>query len=180
MSVSPLTAAQVATTPVGAVFGSVSDNQSLMLLAKYKIGKLQLFLGYENILYSNPRDPLGAGSTALGGYNLGVINNTSYTNNKLLQIYWGGARYAVTRKLSVDAAYYREHQNSYSGNGCANTSLGTCRGDLNAYSLLLDYRLSPRFDVYAGAMLSTVSSGLASGFLYNATIDPTIGARFAF
>jgi len=180
VSVSALTAAQVATAPVGSVFGSVSDNQSLMLLAKYKIGKLQLFLGYENILYSNPRDPLGVGSTSLGGYNLGVINNTSYTNNRLLQIYWGGARYAVTRKFSVDAAYYREHQNSYSGNGCGNVSLGSCRGDLNAYSLLLDYRLSPRFDVYAGAMLSTVSNGLASGFLYNTTIDPTVGARFAF
>jgi len=25
-----------------------------------------------------------------------------------------------------------------------------------------------------------VSNGLASGFLYNTTIDPTVGARFAF
>jgi predicted porin len=180
VSTSALTAAQVTTSPVGSVFGSVSDNAAFMLLGKYKIGKLQAFIGYENILYSNPRDPLGAGSTSLGGYALGTINNTSYTNNKLLQIYWGGLRYAVTPKFSADVAYYREHQNSYSGNGCANTSVGSCRGDLNAYSLLLDYRLSPRFDVYAGAMLSTVSNGLASGFLYNTTIDPTIGARFAF
>ena len=180
VSTSSLSAAQVATAPVGSLAASVSDNNAFMLLGKYKIGKLTAFLGYENILYSNPRDPLGAGSTGLGGYNLGVINNTAYNNNKLLQIYWGGVRYSVTPKFSVDAAYYREHQNSYSGNGCGNVSLGTCRGDLNAYSLLVDYRLSPRFDLYAGAMLSTVSNGFASGFLYNTIIDPTVGARFAF
>ena len=180
VSTASLTAAQTLTAPVGSLAASVSDNQSVMLLAKYKIGKLQLFLGYENILYSNPRDPLGSGSTGLGGYALGVINNTAYNDNKLLQVYWGGARYAITPKFSVNAAYYREHQNSYSGNGCGNVSLPTCRGDLNAYSAVLDYRVSPRFDVYAGAMLSTVSNGLASGFLNNTTIDPTIGGRFAF
>ena len=49
-----------------------------------------------------------------------------------------------------------------------------------AGSILFDWRLSPRFDVYAGAMYSEVSNGLASGFIYNNTIDPTIGTRFAF
>ena len=180
VSTSSLTAAQTTTAPVGSLAASVSDNTAFMLLGKYKINKLTAFIGYENILYSNPRDPLGTGSTSLGGYALGVINNTAYNNNKLLQIYWGGLRYSVTPKFSVDAAYYREHQSSYSGNGCTNTSLSTCRGDLNAYSLLVDYRLSPRFDVYAGAMLSTVSNGFASGYIVNTTIDPTIGARFAF
>ncbi len=180
VSTSPLSAAQVAAQPVGTLAATVSDNKSLMLLAKYKVGPVRLFLGYEDILFANPRDPLGAGSTANGGTALSVINNTAYTNSRLLQVYWGGARYDLTRAFSVNAAYYREHQSSYSGNGCGNTSLGTCRGDLNAYSLMMDYRLSPRFDVYAGAMLSTASNGLASGFLYNTTIDPTIGARFAF
>ncbi len=180
VAASPLTAAQVKTSPPGSLFASVSDNKAVMLLAKYRIGPVQLFAGYENILYSNPSTPLLPGSTAIGGYLLGVINNTSYTNNKLLQVYWTGARWAITPRFSVDVGYYREHQNSYSGNGCGNTSLPTCRGDLNAGSVVFDYRLSPRFDVYAGAMYSEVSGGLASGFLYNNTIDPAIGTRFAF
>lgn len=180
VSASPLTAAQVATAPAGSLAASISDNKAAMLLAKYRIGKAQLFVGYENILYSNPRDPVAAGSQGLNGYVLGVVNNRAYVNNKLLQVYWGGVRYAVTKRFSVDAAYYREHQSSYSGTGCNSTSLPTCRGDLNAYSLLANYRVTPRFDVYAGAMLSTVSNGLASGFLSNTSIDPTIGGRFAF
>ena len=180
ISAASLSAAQVATQPAGTLAATVSDNKGVMLLAKYKVGPVRLFLGYEDILFSNPRDPLGAGSTANGGVALSVINNTAYTNNRLVQVYWGGARYNVTRVFSVNAAYYRQHQSSYSGNGCGNTSLGTCRGDLNAYSVMVDYRVSPRLDVYAGAMLSTASNGLASGFLANTTIDPTIGARFAF
>ena len=75
---------------------------------------------------------------------------------------------------------YREHQSSFAIVPCSNTSLGSCRGDLNAGSILFDWRLSPRFDVYAGAMYSEVSNGLANGFIYNNTIDPTIGTRFAF
>ena len=180
VSTSTLSAAQVLTVPTGTLAASISDNNAFLLLGKYKFGKLTAYVGYENILYSNPRDPLGPGSTAEGGYSLSIINNAAYNNNKLLQIYWGGLRYSVTPKFSVNTAYYREHQSSYSGNGCTNTSLSTCRGDLDAYSLLLDYRLSPRFDVYAGAMLSHVSNGFASGFLYNTTVDPTVGARFAF
>jgi predicted porin len=43
-----------------------------------------------------------------------------------------------------------------------------------------DYRFSKRFDVYAGAMWSSVVNGLASGYLHTSTIDPTIGARFSF
>ena len=175
-----LSAAQALTAPVGSLAGTISDNKGFMLLAKYRIGPVQLFAGYENILYSNPRNPLGPGSTATGGYALGVINNTAYTNNRLFQVYWAGARYAVTPRFSVNVGYYREHQSSYAANRCTDASQGSCRGDLNAGSVLLDWRLSPRFDVYAGAMYSEVSNGLASGFLYNNTIDPTIGTRFAF
>ncbi len=180
VAAAPLTAPQALVQPVGSLAATVSDNKAFMLLAKYRIGPVQLFAGYENILYSNPHNPFGQGSTAVGGYILSVINNTAYNNNRLLQVYWAGARWAITPRFSVNAGYYREHQSSYSGNGCANTSLATCAGDLNAASLLFDWRLSPRFDVYAGAMYSEVSNGLANGFIYNNTIDPTIGTRFAF
>ena len=180
IAAAPLSAQQALTAPPGSLAATVSDNRTLMLLAKLRLGRVQLFAGWENILYANPRDPLGAGSTAVGGTPLSIISNTAYTNSRLLQVYWAGARYALSRKLSVGVAYYRQHQSSYSGNRCTNASLPSCGGDLNAGSVLLDYRLSPRFDIYAGAMLSEVSGGLASGYLNNTTIDPTVGARFAF
>lgn len=175
-----LSAAQVATAPLGSVTGLISDNTAFLVAAKYKIGRLQLFLGYENLYYHNPEEPLPQDAQGINNFVLGVVNNAGYTNNKLLNTYWGGLRYAATKRLTLNAAYYRVHQSSYSGNGCVNASLPSCRGDLAGYSLLANYRITPRFDVYAGAMLSTVSDGLASGFISNTTIDPTIGARFAF
>ena len=176
----PLSAAQALAQPAGTLAAMVSDNRSLLLLAKYKVGRLRVFAGYQNILYSNPRDPLGAGSTAAGGTALSVINNRAYTRGRLLQVFWGGARYDLGRALSLDVGYYHEHQSSFSGDGCGDTSRPACRGDLNGTSVLLDDRLSPRFDVYAGALLSTLSNGFASGYRHNTIIDPTVGARLAF
>jgi predicted porin len=151
-----------------------------MLLARYIIGSLKLYAGYENIEFTNPSSPLSVGSTIIGGYTLGTVNNTAFTNKKDLQVFWTGAKYSVRSDLDLIAAYYHEGQNSFAGNGCSNTSLPQCSGQLNAVSLVLDYRLAKRWDAYAGAMYSRVSNGLASGFLNTSTIDPTVGLRFQF
>jgi hypothetical protein len=37
-----------------------------------------------------------------------------------------------------------------------------------------------KFDAYAGLMYSRVTNGLASGFLFRNTVDPTAGLRFRF
>ncbi len=48
-------------------------------------------------------------------------------------------------------------------------------------SFSADYRFTKRFDVYAGAMYTSVSDGLANGYIFNtSTIDPTVGFRFRF
>jgi predicted porin len=47
-------------------------------------------------------------------------------------------------------------------------------------SLVFDYRLSKRFDVYAGTMYSGVKDGLANGYLYHTNIATTAGLRFKF
>jgi predicted porin len=174
-----LTAAQLRTAPPNSLAATVSDNTSVMLLAKYRIGKLQLFAGYENIRFANPGNPVVAGTYDYR-YQLAFVNNTAYTQNRLLQVVWTGARYAVTKKLSLDTAYYHEHQNSYSATRCTNASLGSCSGNLDAVSLVADYKLFRQFEVYGGAMLSSVSDGLASGFLNRSNVDPTVGGRFTF
>ena len=174
------TAAQLAQAGSGLVAGTVSDNTSLMLLARYGIGPVKLFAGYENIRYVNPTVPLPVGSTIIGGYTLGTVSNTGFPNARDLQVFWTGAKYAVRSDVDLIAAYYHQQQNSFGPVGCSNASLATCSGQLDAVSFLVDYRFAKRFDAYAGAMYSQVSNGLASGFLNRSTIDPTVGMRFQF
>jgi hypothetical protein len=52
-----ITPAQLASAGSGLVAGTVSDNTSFMLLAKYRTGPVQLFAGYENIQFRNPGHP---------------------------------------------------------------------------------------------------------------------------
>jgi predicted porin len=121
---------------------------------------------------------------------LGAVNNTAYdAHERIQQIPWAGVKYSFTPKFDVIVAWYEYIQNHYNptatcpgGNQARNASResGTCSGRLEAYSLVADYRFDRHFDVYAGAMWSHVADGLASGYLYNVTIDPTIGGRFSF
>ena len=140
----------------------------------------KLFAGYEHIAYANPAHPLAADVTDIGGYTLSTVNNAAYANHKVLQIAWTGVRYSLTPSLELSGAYYRYDQNSYKGNGCANTSASSCSGTMNALSAAADYRLTRRFDVYAGLSYSGVQNGLASGFLQTATLSPIMGVRFNF
>jgi predicted porin len=165
---------------LGLVAGTVSDNTGLMLLGRYEVGPLKLYAGYENILFANPHVPLSAGTTIIGGYSLGTVNNTAFAIKRDLQVFWTGAKYAATSNLDLIAAYYHEGQNSFSGNGCSDASLSSCSGQLDAVSFVADYRFAKRWDAYAGAMYSQVRNGMANGFLSRSTIDPTVGARFQF
>jgi predicted porin len=182
-SLASITPALLASAGSGLVAGTVSDNTSVMLLAKYGTGPVQAFAGYEYIQFANPGHPLAVGSqipNSGGGYSFGTVNNDAFANKKVLQVFWVGAKYAVRPDIDLIAAYYHEHQNSFGGNGCSNNSSAACSGQLNAVSVVLDYRFAKRFDVYAGAMFSKVSDGLASGFLNTSTVDPTVGLRFMF
>ena len=182
-SVAAITPAQLASAGSGLVAGTVSDNTSFMLLARYAIESVQLFAGYENIQFRNPEHPLTVGAqipNSGGGYSLGTVNNAAFTNKKVLQVFWAGAKYAVRPDIDLIAAYYHEQQNSFQGNGCSDNTFAACSGQLDAVSVVADWRFAKRFDVYAGAMFSKVSNGLSSGFLNTSTVDPTVGLRFTF
>jgi predicted porin len=172
----------------GFIAGTISDNTSFMLLAKYGIGPVKLYGGYEHIQFANPSNPLAAGTGIVGGYTLGTVNNNSFTTDRLLQVFWGGAKYAIRSDVDLTVAYYHEEQNSFEGGTpatlnaghCSNASLAQCSGQLDAVSFVADYRFAKRFDTYAGIMWSQVSNGLASGFQQRSSIDPTVGLRFQF
>jgi predicted porin len=169
--------------------GTVSDNTTYAIMAMYDFGAPKIYASYEHIQYANPTDPIAPGYVDEGGYILAFVNAQSgaeatFKKDKDLDIYWAGVKYAFTPAFEMTAAYYGIRQNSYATGanaGCSTNKAGNCSGTENVYSVMADLHLSKRFDVYAGAMYSEVSDGLANGFILNtSTIDPTIGVRFKF
>jgi predicted porin len=201
ISAAPLSAAQVvalATTPVptglGAVAATVSDNTAFMLVAKYTIGPVKLYAGYEHINFANPNNPLAPGAFIEGGYTVFAPNNTNFTTDKIFQVFWVGGKYSARPDLDLALAYYHQSQNSFViGNGtnptgtCSSAVSAGCRGTLDAVSFVADYRFAKHFDAYAGIMWSQAQNGLISGFLLAtpgvnklSAYDPTVGLRYQF
>jgi predicted porin len=198
----------------GIIGATVSDNTVFSVGAKYIIGPWKIFGGYEWIQYANPDNPLNPGAFTTGGFILGAagstaaINNTNFTNDKILQTAWVGVKYSITPAFDIIGAYYHEWQNSFGGAadgsvpgyglvaGCSDARSAKCSGSIDAVSLVVDWRFARHVDMYAGVMWTQAQNGLASGFLLaNGTnagginpaggnkassYDPGIGLRYQF
>jgi predicted porin len=178
---------------------TVSDNTVFSVGAKYTIGPWKLFGGYEHISFANPNNPLNPGAFVTGGYIAGVVNNTNFIDDKILQTAWIGVRYSITQALDVTGAYYHQWQNSFATGanaGCTDARATQCSGSLDIVSLVLDWRFARHMDMYAGVAWSQAQNGLASGFLQAngtpaggtivggpnkaSTYDPGVGLRYQF
>lgn len=186
ITASSLTSAQVGGLPAGdsvsnSLAATVSDNTAYALMGSYLADPFRIFGGYEYIKYVNPRTPLGAGFSDIGGYVLAFVNNSAYGNAKIVQVYWTGVRYTIIPHLELTAAQYGVHQ-AASGTqvGCETAVRGTCSGSLEALSFDADYHFNAHFDAYIGAMYSSVRGGMASGYVYTTNINPTVGLRYKF
>jgi predicted porin len=176
------------------VTATLSDDSSVMLVGKYSNGPVKLFAGYEFIRYAPPSNPYapGAGFNDISGdfvcAGCAAINNTNINNtafsagDKLFNVFWIGAKYAVTDHLDVIGAYYHYDQPTYGApaNCAATPEPATCHGTFDAVSFAVDWQFAKKFDAYAGIMFSEVNGGLANGYLNRSTIDPTVGLRFRF
>jgi len=188
VSASALTAAQVAAlaptySPSNSVAATVSDNTAWALMGRYDLGVVRLFGGYEHIDFANPRTPLSAGIQDIGGYVLAVANNGAYTNDRVLRVFWGGAKWHVTPDFYLAASYYGYRQNSYAtgGNsGCSTNANAGCSGTESAAGVLADYNFDGHFDAYVGTLWTGVRDGLASGYLNTSTLTTTVGFRIRF
>ena len=203
VSAAPLSTVQVnmltaSTVPVGlgAVAATISDNTVFQVAAKYTIGPWKLFAGYEHIDFANPNNPLAAGAFIEGGYTVFAPTNTNFTTDKILQVFWAGARYSVRPDLDLAAAYYHENQNSFVNASnptgtCTTAAASSCSGSLDAVSFVADWRFAKHFDAYAGIMWSQVQNGLANGFAQTnglpggtgnkaSAYDPGVGLRYQF
>ncbi len=170
--------------PLNGLKATLSNKASGMAAARYEFGRAAIYAGWEYILLANPSDAYLNGFTAIGNYPVpaGFVNATAFTEHKILRIFWTGVKYAVRDDLDIAASYYHYDQNDYNTSPCTDGGLSSssCRGALNAYTAMIDYRPSKRVTAYAGFMWSQVTGGLASGYLYHVNFAPTIGVRVEF
>src|SRR5262249_3191047 len=177
---------------------TVSDNEAVMVVAKYTSGPLKWYAGYEYIEYMKPSDPQTAFTNVSGDFlcqGCGAINNTTINNmaygvngfaNRTFQVVWTGVNYAIKEDLNVIAGYYRYIQDSFFGTptggrvSCSGKEHSQCAGTFNAISGVIDWKFAPKWDLYAGLMFSQVNGGMANGFLRHDNVDPTIGVRIRF
>jgi predicted porin len=186
----------IAPFPGQVLTATISNDQSVMLLAKYVTGRLKLYAGYEWIQYAPPSDPQTA-FTNIAGLPMGAVfaNGTAITNvayskgcaaaticsDKILQVMWTGARYTIIPDVDVIGAYYHYNQNTFTSAACANLGAHPqCAGTFDAVSAVLDWQFAKKFDAYIGFMFSQVNGGLSNGYLARNNFDPTAGMRFRF
>jgi GBP family porin len=133
---SPLTG-----TNVGGL--TLNNDEDFMIAAKYSVGAATLKAGYERYELKAPTDPAAAGATVnYYGYS-GTLTNNPYPSKS--NVYFAGGDYQITPRFDVAAGFYdtqtMQSENVFGGNQLQ-------------YSVLADYHLSARTDVYAGYMFS--------------------------
>jgi predicted porin len=177
--------------PNDTVYGIVTDNYAVMFAAKYAWDPIKFFAGYEYIWQNNPKNPLGVGASDQGGYFMSGVEDNNLDSEKLLNIWWTGAKYTYRSKTDFTFAWYQQRQNDFRVPQTCSPSAGfrsSCAGTLNEGSLYADYHFTKRFDGFVGLAYSYVSGGLAIAiphgpgvpYNYNNNCAPTVGGRFAF
>jgi predicted porin len=190
INTNPITGANLIGT-TNTVYGIVTDNNATMAAAKYSTEQFKVFAGYEYIWQNNPVNPLGVGASDQGGYIMSGVEDNNLDSEKLVNIWWTGAKYTCHSKTDVTFAWYQQRQNDFRLPPTCSAAAGfraSCAGTLNEGSLYLDHHFTKRFDSFAGIAFSYVSGGLAiaiphgPGVPYNSdnNLAPTVGSRFAF
>jgi len=157
---------------------TAADTKAFMLAAKYAITpQARVSGGYEREEFNNPSNPGTAAvgttpatgdqaTTSLFGYTISGVGVTSFATQKNVNVFWVGGGYDFTPAITVSAAGYHVTQNAWTAGATGTENCGTvntlCSGAASYYSLVGDYRLSKRTDVYLGVMLSHVSGGIAN------------------
>jgi predicted porin len=177
--------------PNNTVYGIVTDNNAIMVAAKYKWDPFKFFAGYEYIWQNNPSNPLGVGASDQGGYIMSGVEDNNLDTEKLVQIWWTGVKYTYRSKTDFTFSWYQQRQNDFRLPPTCSPAAGfraSCAGTLNEVSLYTDHHFTKRFDAYAGLAYSFVGGGLAIAiphgpgvpYYHDNNFAPTVGGRFTF
>ncbi len=187
-------------TAPNALKATLDNDQTFILLTKYKWNQFTVYGGWEHDYFTNPSDtyfPNGFTNIEGGPVVSSGITTTSYTKPLNFDVLWTGAKYALTDRLDLVGAYYLYIQQDFNSTVTATTCaanttvaapgyapLGTssskCKGYENAFSFMVDYRPLKRVDLYAGVFYQKVTGGLATGYLESNNFAPTAGLRVRF
>jgi predicted porin len=173
------------------VYGIVTDNNAVMVAARYTWDPFKLFAGYEYIWQNNPSNPLGVGASDQGGYFMSGVEDNNLDTEKLVQIWWTGVKYTYRSKTDFTFSWYQQRQNDFRLPPTCSSTAGfraSCSGTLNEASIYVDHHFTKRFDGFAGIAYSFVSGGLAIAiphgpgvpYIHNSNFAPTVGGRFTF
>jgi len=132
---------------------TLADDEDVLVAAKYTLGGATLKAGYERYELSAPSDPVVNGSTADYFGFVGQVTNQATTS--LNNVYFVGGDYKITPAFDVAAAFYDTQTMQ---------SAKVAGGNQLQYSLLADYQLSHRTDIYAGYMFSKFNGSAFNGF----------------
>jgi predicted porin len=190
INTNPITGNNVLPT-TNTVYGIVTNNAAIMGAVKYTWDRFKFYAGYEYIWQHNPTYPLGVGASDQGGYQLSGVEDNNLDSEKLVKIWWTGAKYAFDKKTDITFAWYQQRQNDFRVPPECSPEAGfraSCAGSLNETSLYADHHFTPRFDAFSGLAYSYVTGGLAIAiphgpgvpYYHNSNFAPLIGGRFAF
>jgi predicted porin len=190
INTNPITGANLIDTN-NTVYGIVTDNNAIMVAAKYTWDPFKFFAGYEYIWQNNPSKPLGVGASDQGGYFMSGVEDNNLDSEKLVQIWWTGVKYTYRSKTDFTFSWYQQRQNDFRIPSTCSPEAGfrsSCAGTLNEVSIYADHHFTKRFDAFAGIAYSYVSGGLAIAiphgpgvpYNYKSNFAPTVGGRFTF
>jgi predicted porin len=190
INTNPITGVNLIPT-TNTVYGIVTDNNGVIVAARYTKNPFKFFAGYEYIWQNNPSNPLGVGASDQGGYFMSGVEDNNLDSEKIVQIWWTGVKYAVDSKTDVTFAWYGQVQNNFRLPPACSIAAGfrsSCPGTLDEGSLYLDHHFTKRFDAFAGLAYSFVTGGLAIAiphgpgvpYLHNNNFAPLLGGRFSF
>jgi len=190
INTNPITGPNLVPT-TNTVYAIVTDNNAVMVAAKYTWDPFRFFGGYEYIWQNNPSDPLGVGASGQGGYILSGVEDNNLDSEKLVQIWWTGVKYTYRSKTDITFAWYQQRQNDFRVPPTCSPEAGfrsSCAGTLNEVSLYTDHHFTKRVDGFVGLAYSYVTGGLAIAiphgpgvpYFHNNNFAPTVGVRFVF
>ena len=147
-------------TGAGNVKVTAADTKAYMASAKYTWEDTIFRGGYEHLTYNNPSNPTSdLQLTSIFGVPVASVSVTAFPNQEDLDVYFLGVQQNFTPVFTLYTGAYHISQNSYS---CTTGKQSGCSGALNYYSIVGDFNLSKRTDIYLGFMDSLVSGGPAN------------------
>jgi len=145
--VTPNTAA----TAAGTVTATVSNVEAFLLVGRYKATTdLTLKVGFQTYTLKPPSDVYAVASLpSADGQTVSSVAST-YANQTTRMV-WLGGDYFITPALNLALGLYDIHSDGYA----TSATKSSAAGDQYVASLILDYNLSKRSDVYAGLSSSS-------------------------